>query len=118
MNRHQFGRSQRRRLSTIRASLAVPVCGTLFDRPMKKLRLQSLKLRLILQMLVILLPVTLLLGYQSWMDLHRAEVVERAFQLASKTKETHDRFRGFVQGAADAVDSGRVARTALTQLDQ
>ncbi len=84
---------------------------------MNKLHLQSLKLRLILQMLVILLPVTLLLAYQSWMDLRRAEVVERAFQLESKSKEAHERFRTFVQGAADAVDTGRVARSALAELD-
>jgi signal transduction histidine kinase/CheY-like chemotaxis protein len=86
--------------------------------PMKKLRLQSLKLRLILQMLVILLPVTLLLAYQSWANLRRAETVDHAFQLGSKSKEAHDRFRNFVQGVADAVDSGRVARPALAELDE
>jgi len=84
---------------------------------MKKLRLQSLKLRLILQMLVILLPVTLLLGYQSWMDLHRAEVVDQAFQLAIRSNEMSAHFRNFVQGASDAVDTGRVARPALAELN-
>jgi len=85
---------------------------------MNKLHLQSLKLRLILQMLVILLPVTLLLAYQSVMDLHRAEVVERAYQLASKSTEAHERFRRFAQGVAAAVDSGRVARASLAELDE
>ena len=84
---------------------------------MKKLRVQSLKWRLILQMLVILLPVTLLLAYQSWMDLRRAEVVDHAFQITSKAKQAHESFRRFVQGVSDAVDSGRVARPALAALD-
>ena len=70
---------------------------------MKKLRVQSLKWRLILQMLVILLPVTLLLAYQSWMDLRRAEVVDHAFQITSKAKQAHESFRRFVQGVSDAV---------------
>ncbi|WP_372526921.1 response regulator [Piscinibacter sp.] len=85
---------------------------------MKKLRVQSLKLRLILQMLVILSPVTLLLAYQSWMDLRRAETVEQAFQRASKARDVHQRYRGFVNGVSDAVDSGRVARPALAALER
>jgi signal transduction histidine kinase/CheY-like chemotaxis protein len=85
---------------------------------MKKLRLQSLKLRLIVQVLVILLPVTLLLGYQSWMDLQRAETVDQAFQLVTKSNEMGAHFRSFVQGATDAVDSGRVARQALAELGE
>jgi signal transduction histidine kinase/CheY-like chemotaxis protein len=85
---------------------------------MKTLRVQSLKLRLILQMLVILLPVTLLLAYQSWMDLQRAEVIDQAFQRANKTKSAHEHYRLFVQGVADAVDSGRVSRPALRALEQ
>src|SRR5437867_7672668 len=85
---------------------------------MKTMRVQSLKLRLILQMLVILLPVTLLLGYQAWMDQRRAEIVDRAYQLASKAKQAHERYRSFVQGVSDAVDTGRVSRSAMAALEQ
>jgi signal transduction histidine kinase/DNA-binding response OmpR family regulator len=83
---------------------------------MKKLRAESLKQRLILQVLGILLPVTLLLAYQSWSDLHRAEVVEHAHALDALAKQAQERYHLFVQGAADAVDSGRVGRTALAAL--
>jgi signal transduction histidine kinase/CheY-like chemotaxis protein len=85
---------------------------------MRTLRVQSLKLRLILHMLVILLPVTLLLGYQSWMDLRRAQRVDEAFQRGGKAKAAHEHYHLFVQGVSDAVDSGRVARPALGALEQ
>ena len=84
---------------------------------MQRPRVQSLKWRLILQVLGLLLPVIGLLGYQSWSDLRRAELIERAFQREAKAKQTHDQFRLFVQGATDAVDSGRVARAALAALE-
>jgi signal transduction histidine kinase/DNA-binding response OmpR family regulator len=85
-------------------------------RGMKTLRVQSLKLRLIIQTMVIVLPVTLLLAYQSWTELQRAEAVDHAFQRATKSKAAHDRYRLFVQGVGDAVDSGRVSRPALGAL--
>ena len=82
------------------------------------MRVQSLRSRLILQILVILLPVTLLLGYQSWMDLRHAELVDSAFQRASKAKQLQAAYRQFLQGVADAVDTGRVARPAVKSLEQ
>jgi TMAO reductase system sensor TorS len=88
-----------------------------FRRSMNTLRVQSLKLRLILQMLVILAPVTLLLAYQAWSDLRRAESVDRAFQLDARAKEAYDSYHRFVIGVSDAVDTGRVARPALASLD-
>jgi len=93
-----------------------PVAAVDLD-PMKSLRVHSLKLRLILQMLVILLPVTLLLGYQAWADLRRAESVERAFTLDAKAKELHDQYHRFVIGVSDAVDTGRVSRPSLASLE-
>jgi signal transduction histidine kinase/CheY-like chemotaxis protein len=83
---------------------------------MKSLRVQSLKLRLILQMLVILLPVTVLLAYQAWADLRRAETVDLAFQLDAKAKELHDHYHRFVIGVSDAVDTGRISRPAMGSL--
>ncbi len=84
---------------------------------MKSLRVRSLRLRLILQMLVILLPVTLLLAYQAWADLRRAETVDHAFSVDAKAKELHDDYHRFVIGVSDAVDTGRVSRPALASLD-
>ncbi len=83
---------------------------------MKSLHVQSLKLRLILQMLVILLPVTALLAYQAWADLRRAETVDLAFQLDAKAKDLHDEYHRFVLGVSDAVDTGRVSRPAMASL--
>ncbi len=85
---------------------------------MKKLRADSLKKRLILQVLAILLPVTALLGYQSWADIRRAELVEHAFMLDTAAKKAQERYHVFVQGAADAVDSGRLGRDAMAALDE
>jgi len=83
---------------------------------MKSLRVQSLKLRLILQMLVILLPITALLAYQAWADLRRSQTVDLAFQLDAKAKEVHDAYHRFVVGVSDAVDTGRISRPAMASL--
>src|SRR5258705_13962720 len=84
---------------------------------MKSLRVHSLKLRLILQMLVILLPVTLLLGYPAWADLRRAKLVEHAFGLDAKAKELRDQYHRFLIGVSDSVDTGRVSRPSLASLE-
>ena len=83
---------------------------------MKSSRVRSLKLRLITQFLVILLPVSLLLGYQSWMDMQRAELVSHAFEAANQAKQSRDSYLIFVQGAVDAVDFGMVSHRALEAL--
>src|SRR5437764_3398147 len=99
-------------------STVVPVAACARALSMNSLRVQSLKLRLILQMLVILLPVTLLLAYQAWADLRRAEWVDHAFQLENRVKDARDSYHRFVNGVVDAVDTGRVARPALAELDE
>ena len=77
------------------------------------LSVQSLKLRLILQVLALLLPITVLLAYQSWSALRRAEQLEQARALDNNAERVYDQWRAFVHGVSDAVDTGHVGRPAL-----
>ncbi len=77
------------------------------------LSMQSLKLRLILQVLALLLPITALLAYQSWSVLQRAQQVDQARALDAKADQIYLRWRVFIEGLTDAVDMGNVSRPAL-----
>ncbi len=77
------------------------------------LSVQSLKLRLILQVLALLLPITMLLAYQSWSALRHAKQLEQARALDSTAELLYDQWRVFVHGVSDAVDTGRVGRPAV-----
>ncbi|MFZ2649124.1 MAG: ATP-binding protein, partial [Burkholderiaceae bacterium] len=85
---------------------------------MKSLRVHSLKWRLTLQVLGLLLPVTVLLVYQTWSVLRRAERVEQASQFDTKAKQTYEHWRRFMQGVSDAVGSARVGHPILTEFQQ
>ena len=79
----------------------------------KTLPVRSLKLRLILQVLALLLPITLLLAYQSWSVLRRAEQVEQARALDAQADLIYVRWRAFIEGLTDAVDMGYISRLTL-----
>jgi signal transduction histidine kinase/CheY-like chemotaxis protein len=80
---------------------------------MKSLRVHSLKLRLILQVLALLLPIGGLLVYQAWSALQRAEQLALARQLDAQAESTYAKWREFVHGVSDAVDTGRVGKPAF-----
>jgi signal transduction histidine kinase/DNA-binding response OmpR family regulator len=97
---------------------SVSLCEVGLGRVIKTFSVQSLKLRLILQVLGLLLPVMMLLGYQTWSALRSAERIQTASANDSKIGQVHERWRHFVQGASDAVDSGSVSPAALSAFGQ
>jgi two-component system, sensor histidine kinase len=80
---------------------------------MKSFRVHSLKLRLIVQVLALLLPITGLLVYQAWSALQRAGQLAQARQHDDRAEVTYEKWRDFVVGVGDAVDTGRVGRHAM-----
>jgi signal transduction histidine kinase/DNA-binding NarL/FixJ family response regulator len=97
---------------------SVPLGEVGLGRVIKTFSVQSLKLRLILQVLGLLLPVIALLGYQAWSALRRADHVETATANDAKSAQVYERWRYFVQGTVDAVDTGRVSPAALAAFTQ
>ncbi len=79
----------------------------------RSLSVKSLKLRLILQVLALLLPITALLAYQSSSVLQRAAQVEQARALDAKADQCYLRWRVFIEGLSDAVDMGFITRASL-----
>jgi signal transduction histidine kinase/DNA-binding response OmpR family regulator/HPt (histidine-containing phosphotransfer) domain-containing protein len=75
---------------------------------------KSLKLRLIVQVLALLLPITALLAVQSSSVLQRAAQVEQARALDAKADQAYLRWRVFIEGLTDAVDMGFITRASLT----
>ncbi len=72
-----------------------------------------MKLRLIVQVLGLLLPITGLLVYQTWSALQRAGQLAQARQHDTRAEGTYAHWRNFVYGVSDAVDTGRVGRQAM-----
>ncbi len=95
-----------------RAGPGAPI-GPGLVRDMKSLAVHSLKLRLILQVLALLLPITGLLTYQTWSALQRAEHLAQARQHDDRADGTYAHWRKFVHGVRNAVDTGSVGRSAL-----
>jgi signal transduction histidine kinase/DNA-binding response OmpR family regulator len=80
------------------------------------IRVQSLRVRIALQFAAILVPLTALLALQASLDASRASATSSALHLRQIALEVRSSYSRFVNGVADAVDSGRVsvpARNAL-----
>ena len=99
-------------------SRSVPLGEVRLGRVIKTFSVQSLKMRLILQVLGLLLPVMMLLGYQTWSALHSAERIVTASANDSKIGQVYERWRYFVQGTGDAVDTGHVSPAALAAFER
>jgi len=76
----------------------------------------SLKAKIILQFAVILLPVGLLLAYQTVSDIHRSEELTRAFRAHVLSSDARTQFKTFVNGVVDGIDTGKVGNNAVLAL--
>ena len=76
----------------------------------------SLKSRIITQFLIIILPLLLVLIYQTLSDSRRAADLQRAFQLHEHIHSAKSNFKVFLNGVVDAVDTGAVSRNAIAAL--
>ena len=81
-------------------------------------QVQSLKSRIIVQFAAIALPLALVLAYQTSEVSRRAADIERKFYLHQDAATAHANFKRFVNGAADAVDMGRLGADSAAALTQ
>ena len=80
------------------------------------LKPQSLSSRIVLQFTLILLPLVAVLIYASSAEAGRVASVRKAQQVSHQLVEVRRHYRIFIEGAADAVDLGRLAPRALLEL--
>ena len=80
------------------------------------IKVQSLRLTIIAQFLVILLPVVALLVYQTWQDARRSVQMEHLAQLHGLALAAKERYATFLNGATDAVDTSALSRSAVSAL--
>ncbi len=78
----------------------------------------TLRNKIILQFIVILLPVLALLAWQTAADARRAQALDRAFLSHQLASEARAQYKAFVNGVVDGVDTGRVAGSAVAALAQ
>src|SRR5262245_31442987 len=78
----------------------------------------SLRIRIVLQFLLIVLPISLVLGYQVVFDVHvqRSREMERAFRLQGLARGARSSYKTFVAGVVDAVDTERISSNAVAAL--
>lgn len=77
----------------------------------------SLKNRIILQFLVVMLPITLVLAYQTISDVRRSSEMSKAFQLMEQSAVTKARYKTFLNGVSDAVDTGKLGASSIKALE-
>ena len=76
----------------------------------------SLKTKIVIQFAVILLPICALLAYQTISDIYQSGRLERAYRLHSLSHEAEQKYKQFLNGVADAVDSGQVGEGSVESL--
>ena len=79
-------------------------------------KVESLKTRIALQFALIIAPIAILLGIQTIADARRSAGIEHAFRLHQASIAARDNFKLFLDGAADAVDTGKLSVRALEGL--
>jgi methyl-accepting chemotaxis protein len=78
----------------------------------------SLKNRIILQFMVVMIPITLVLAYQMISDVQRSIELSKAFQLMDFSGISKARYKIFLNGISDAVDSGRLGDSGVAALKE
>ena len=80
------------------------------------INVQSLKTRMAFQFALIIAPIALVLGLQAVADAQRSARIERAFRLHQTAVAARDHFKLFLDGAVDAVDTGKLPVRSLDGL--
>jgi signal transduction histidine kinase/AmiR/NasT family two-component response regulator len=80
------------------------------------INVQSLRNRIIFQFASILLPIMIVLTVQTIVDEHRSGRIEESFQLHQSSLRILNSFKTFQNEAANAVDTGRLSRSAVAEL--
>lgn len=79
-------------------------------------KIQSLRRTIVAQFAVILVPLVCLLGYQALMNSQRNAELDRLFHRHELGLKARDLYTVFLNGAVDAVDTGRLTNRALKAL--
>lgn len=80
-------------------------------------KVSSLKSKIVIQFAVILLPICALLAYQAISDIYQSGRLEQAYRLNSLSHEAVQKYKLFLNGVADAVDSGQLGEGAVESLE-
>ncbi len=79
-------------------------------------KVNSLPLRIVLQFAVVLLPLVAVLAYETHTEARNVARMEHALAMHERAAAAAAQFTEFLDGAADAVDTGRLAGRAVTAL--
>jgi methyl-accepting chemotaxis protein len=82
------------------------------------MKVGSVKSKIILEFMVIILPLALVLIYQTVADVRRSGEIERAFHLNTLSNDADAQYKVFVNGVTDAVDTGQVSSKAVQALEK
>jgi len=82
------------------------------------LKVRSLKPTIILQFAIIIAPITLVLLYQALSDVRHADSVKFELQSVALAHQARDNYKVFLNGVADAVDTGTLSNRARQALEQ
>jgi len=82
------------------------------------LKVRSLKPTIILQFAIIIAPITLVLLYQALSDVRHSDSVKFELQSVALAHQARDNYKVFLNGVADAVDTGTLSNRARQALDQ
>ncbi len=77
----------------------------------------SLRSKIILQFMAVMIPVTLVLVYQTVSDLQRSNELSRAFELMELSGAAKSHYKTFLNGVTDAVDSGKLGGDSIKSLE-
>ena len=72
--------------------------------------------KIALQFVTVMLPLAVLLFVQTWLDLRRSVQLAEAFPLHLHANAARKSYKQFVDGVADAVDSGKLSAPAREAL--
>lgn len=78
----------------------------------------GLKGKLYLLFLAVILPISALAGYQVVADIQRSKNSSDAFDAYRFSNLANDRYKSFLNGVTDAVDSGKLSDSALSALKE
>lgn len=78
----------------------------------------SLKNRIIMQFMVVIIPITLVLAFQTLSDTQRSDELSKAFQLMDLSGLAKSRYKTFLNGVSDAVDSGKLGSNSVKALEE
>lgn len=83
---------------------------------MSKSAISRLKRNLIVQLTIVLVPLFLLLFWQTWQTSQNANRIQNATEVAKRARSARSHYKEFMDGVSGAVNSGKLENTALRNL--